>query len=145
LFYPHLWSRYEKLGINGRLVHYSSADAAIAILQNKEIWLRNTTVMNDFMEVEHGLTSLAAAFKSPNGLAFREFVNKNFDGVCQQVAELFETWQNSFRDETYIMCVSEHRETENRLGRLSMWRAYGAGSGVALVLNSAPSEVRQTC
>lgn len=138
LFYPHVWGRYEQLGINGRLVHYSSADAAMAILQNTEIWMRNTTVMNDFTEVEHGLNALADAFKSPAGLAFQEFLNLNFDGVCQEVANVFDTWQDIFRDETYIMCVSEHSDSEDQLGRLSMWRAYGGASGVALVMKSAP-------
>ena len=137
-FYPHMWDRIEKLGQNGRLVHYSSADAAMNILLNKEIWLRNTTVMNDFMEVEHGLDALVDAYKSEHGLAFQNFLNDNFDGVCQEVATSFDTWQDILRNETYIACVSEHQDSENVLGRLSMWRAYGGSAGVAMVLKSAP-------
>jgi hypothetical protein len=34
-----------------------------------------------------------------------------------------------------MMSLSEHDDTEDELGRLSMWRAYGGKCGVALVLN----------
>jgi hypothetical protein len=49
---------------------------------------------------------------------------------------------------TFVACFSEHGGTnwdasdrdhqEDAFGRLSMWRAYGRGSGVALVLNHKP-------
>src|SRR5690606_23126401 len=41
---------------------------------------------------------------------------------------------------TYLTCLSEHEPEEDNLGRLSMWRAYGGRSGVALVLNRTPFE-----
>src|SRR5262249_18629266 len=37
--------------------------------------------------------------------------------------------------ETYLTCLSEHRAEEDTCGRLSMWRAYGGTTGVAVVLN----------
>jgi hypothetical protein len=137
-FYPHMWTRISGLGVQGRLVHYSSAEAAMNILEHKEIWLRNTTVMNDFMEVEHGLQALSDAFRSASGQRFQEFLNHHFDGVCEEVANIFDGWQPALRDETYIACVSEHQASEDTLGRLSMWRAYGGSAGVAIVLKSAP-------
>jgi hypothetical protein len=40
---------------------------------------------------------------------------------------------------TYLACISDHDEQhENRIGRLSMWRAYGGPMSVALVLNNRP-------
>lgn len=36
---------------------------------------------------------------------------------------------------THIISLSEHDDTEDNFGRLSMWRAYGGKTGVALVLN----------
>lgn len=35
---------------------------------------------------------------------------------------------------SYITCFSEHLESEDKYGRLSMWRGYGKGTGIALVL-----------
>jgi hypothetical protein len=34
--------------------------------------------------------------------------------------------------------VSQHKNSEDHLGRLSMWRAYGGATGVALVMNPEP-------
>jgi hypothetical protein len=34
-----------------------------------------------------------------------------------------------------MTCVSEHHSEENERGRLSMWRAYGGTTGVAIVMN----------
>jgi hypothetical protein len=45
---------------------------------------------------------------------------------------------HQYKDNTYITCLSEHYDTEDGLGRLSMWRAYGGVSGVALVVNNNP-------
>jgi hypothetical protein len=138
LFYPHHWERMNAVGLEGNLVHYSSAEAALAILQNREIWLRNTTVMNDYTEVQHGLEALSAAYSSENGKAFQGAVNAAFDGLCKEVEDLFNGWQNELKFETFITCMSEHRPGEDKLGRLSMWRAYGSATGVAMVVKAAP-------
>ena len=138
LFYPYHWERMEALGAEGKLVHYSSAEAALAILQNREIWLRNTTVMNDYTEVQHGLEALAAAYSSESGKAFQEILNSNFAEVAKETEELFNSWQSTLKYETFITCMSEHVPEEDTLGRLSMWRAYGAITGVAMVIKSAP-------
>lgn len=34
-----------------RFVHYTTAESALNILKSEEIWLRNATLMNDYMEV----------------------------------------------------------------------------------------------
>jgi len=34
-------------------VHYTSAEAALSIIGDKRVWIRNTTCMSDFREVEH--------------------------------------------------------------------------------------------
>ena len=48
---------------NTRFVHYTSAFAATEIIKNEELWLRNSLVMNDFSEVQHGETCLAESLK----------------------------------------------------------------------------------
>ena len=52
-----------------------------------------------------------------------------------RVDELFRSWTDDWRFETYLACVSLHREAEDQSGRLSMWRAYG---DTALVIRNTP-------
>jgi hypothetical protein len=136
--YPYLSERLSVLQSGGRLVHYSSAEAAMSMITNREVWLRNTTCMNDFTEVDHGLTSLANAYRSPQGVEWQAWFDSNFDNVCKEAANVFDKWQGAFREGAYVACLSEHDASEDELGRLSMWRAYGGVSGVALVLNPQP-------
>ena len=37
-----------------RFVHYTTAEAAIKILRSKTLYMRSTTAMADFSEVQHG-------------------------------------------------------------------------------------------
>ncbi|MBZ0089416.1 MAG: DUF2971 domain-containing protein, partial [Thermoanaerobaculia bacterium] len=138
LFYPHMTQRLESVGPDGRFVHYSTAEAGVGILTNKEVWLRNTSCMNDFSEVQHGLNLLADTYKSPVGQRFQAILNDNLDGVCEEFAQLFDRHQDALRHDSFVICVSEHRRHEDITGRLSMWRAYGSTSGVALVMSAAP-------
>lgn len=138
LFYPHAMQRIEAMGPAGRLVHYCSAEAAASIIANKEIWLRNVTVMNDWSEVTHGLDALTAAYSSHAGKRFQSAVNSVFMGICEEVERIFISHHNGLRFQTYVTCVSEHLPDEDIIGRLSMWRAYGRSSGVALVMRTAP-------
>jgi len=119
-------------------VHYSTAEAGVSILANNEVWLRNTSCMNDFSEVQHGLELLADTYASPVGQRFQAILNDNLDGVCAEVAQLFDRYQDALRHDSFVICVSEHRRQEDITGRLSMWRAYGSTSGVAIVMNAAP-------
>lgn len=119
-------------------MHYTSADAAISIIRNKQVWLRKSTTMNDFMEVEHGLDCLAQAYREPGGMRLRQILDEISPGTTSELEKSFNSWVPDFRDQTYLMCLSEHDDSEDRLGRLSMWRAYGASVGVALVLKSTP-------
>lgn len=138
IFFPYAEDqakRVEELG--GRFAYYTTAATAFLILQNKEIWLRSTLTMNDFMEVEHGLRSLMDAYKSPCGVALDQALDSVFPGLSQDVKRQFDAWIPGFRRDTFIACFSVHRREEDEHGRLSMWRAYGGASGVALVFNGA--------
>ncbi|MEO6186783.1 MAG: DUF2971 domain-containing protein, partial [Steroidobacteraceae bacterium] len=59
-----------------------------------------------------------------------------FPGVWKEVESRFDECLPAFQHRTFLTCVSEHDPSEDKYGRLSMWRAYGGSSGVALVLNS---------
>src|SRR5262249_48274224 len=135
-FFPLAAKRVKELRSSGsRFVHYTTADTATHILRTNEAWLRNTSTLNDFSEVEHGLECLQTALASESGNKFRDALRESAPGVADEVQELFEACLPAIRERTFVTCFSEHNPKEDRYGRLSMWRAYGGNSGVALVLN----------
>lgn len=139
LFMPHAFRRMSEFNTgNHRFVHYTSADAALSIIQNKEIWLRNVTVMNDFSEIEYGLRCLQASWAGENGIRLRSELNGVHPNLADKIAEQFNNFLFNLRHDTYVSCLSEHSDKEDKVGRLSMWRAYGSSGGIALVLNRSP-------
>lgn len=104
------------------------------VIQGRSVWMRKTSCMNDFMEIDYGLDLLRAAYTEQN-----ETIKATFDGMfsgfTKTLEERFNSWIPHFQRDTYIACLSEHDESENDTGRLSMWRAYGGDTGVAIVLN----------
>ena len=138
IFFPYMDRKNrEAIAVQSRFVYYTTADTAASILRNRQLWMRNTTAMNDYMEVEHGLECLNPAYKAEPGERFRAALDAYFPGLAAELLEYFNGWLHHIRSDTYMMCVSEHSPDEDRHGRLSMWRAYGGQTGVALVLNGA--------
>jgi hypothetical protein len=136
IFHPFAFEKYQAMHKpRARFVHYCSAEAAFHILKSRKMRLRNAAVMNDFMEIEHGSACLARAWHSDTGKRLKEIVDGLFPGLSNELANVLDSWNHSFRTETFITCLSEHDPEEDELGRLSMWRAYGGSSGVAVVLN----------
>lgn len=121
-------------------VHYTNANTAYKIIENEELWLRNVRGMNDYKEIDYGRNQFIDSLEKPqneiNRNNLEELIkkidsNKNykdFCDVCNQYIKDIET-------RTYITCLSEHPSTEDNYGRLSMWRAYGRSTGVALILS----------
>lgn len=120
-----------------RFVYYTTADTAAKILASKQIWLRNTAVMNDYSEVQYGFECLNNAYKAEPGKNFNAALDTCFEGLANEVRDLFNGWLPIIFEDTYVTCVSQHLSEEDQHGRLSMWRAYGCGTGVALVINGA--------
>lgn len=140
IFFPYAMREIARVRDNNvRFVHYTSADAALKILRSERLFLRNSSLMNDFSEVLHGLACLKKAYAGPQGDRLKqalrqvqsdlpEILESNFDG---QVGDLL--------SETYLASVSEHGDGhEEKFGRLSMWRAYAPRDGIAFVLNNTP-------
>ena len=136
LFLSHTEEPRRRLAAGGRLVHYTSAEAAYKIIQGRQIWLRNASMMNDFSEIQHGINCLAAAWNSDAGASLKELLKRLKPGLCDELEKLFDGHADAMRLSTFITSLSEHRDEEDQLGRLSMWRAYGGRAGVALVLNN---------
>ena len=137
IFYPELLKKIQELDKSTtKFVLYTSAETAMSIIINEEVWLRNVRCMNDYLEVEHGIRCLVNAFNSKNeGEEFQGVLEELFPGIIEEIRDVFEGWIPHFRSSTYILCVSEHPSEEDQYGRLSMWRAYGGKQSVAIVMN----------
>jgi hypothetical protein len=138
IFFPHATKRtLDALNSGQRFVYYTSADTAMRIIRSNEVWMRKSSLMNDYREVEHGFDCLNSAYKANKDRLLTVF-DGMFPGFCEKLEKLFNGWLPNFRTDTYITCVSEHDASEDKHGRLSMWRAYGGNAGVAMVFHGGP-------
>lgn len=144
IFMPHTRQRRDNLypppGVApARFVHYTSADAAIKIISQKQLWLRNASCMADYREVQHGFDILRRFFiNKDNEQSFVNAVNIFAPGVADEAIKLFNHWWSvgTIPHRTFIASVSEHDSSEDFHGRLSMWRAFGGSAArVGLVFN----------
>lgn len=135
IFFPHHNQQLKRvLDDELNFVHYTNADTAFKIIKNEEIWLRNVAVMNDFREFEHGKECLINLLdNSDEGQSLKDIFNEINPEVFDQVYLDFKNWGPFIKDDFYISCFSEHKNKEEDIGKLSMWRAYGGNSGVAII------------
>lgn len=150
IFMPYAASRVkEAKDKNIRFCHYTSADAALKIITGKHVWLRNATMMNDFSEVQYGLSCLQRCWNDQE-LKTRliSILSKWGDGLDVEIEQNFNLGLFQRQNETYMISISEHGDPEflrdgsgvdeDRVGRLSMWRAYGGNTNVAFVFHNSP-------
>ena len=91
--------------------------------------MRNTTCMSDYREVQHGFDILNKFFSDKRKAdAFIAALDACVEGVAQEALELFRTRWRDVRFNAYVTSISEHDVSENRHGRLSMWRAFGGNA-----------------
>lgn len=120
---------------HARFVHYTSAEAALSIIRTKRFWLRNAICMSDYSEVRHGIDLYSQVFDDAKRKAFVEAFDACIPGAVADAFAAFSNWGQDLPLNTYIACVSEHKDSEDINGRLSMWRAFGrAGTRVGIVL-----------
>lgn len=138
IFMPHNYRRQKGiLKKKTKLVHYTNAEAATNIIKNKEFWLRESSCMNDYLEITHGYECIKDAYEnSLQGETFRNALNDLHNDITIEIQNSFNGWFPSLENDTYLGCFSEHDPNEDTIGRLSMWRAYSQTQGVALVMNS---------
>jgi DUF2971 family protein len=140
LMMPHAASRQARVySEKSRFVYYTNAETAVSIIRNREVWLRKVACMNDLSEVRYGLDLLYQACSAD---FFRERLRKVLGEIdetfIKDIENLWSGWEPHLYSDTYVLCLSEHDDCEDMLGRLSMWRAYGRNCGVALVMNTGP-------
>ena len=122
---------------HARFVHYTTAEAALSIIRTKRFWLRNTNCMSDYREVQHGFDIFNRYFlDAAKRKAFVDAFDACIPGAADEAFTAFNNWWQDLRLNTYIACVSEHKDSEDVHGRLSMWRAFGGtGTRVGIVLS----------
>jgi hypothetical protein len=119
-----------------RLVHYTTADSALKIINTKRIWMRNTACMADYRELEHGYEILARYLSDDERkAAFTNALERVAPGCAREAIDIFRNRWSELRGSIYVVSVSEHAKKEDSHGRLSMWRGFGGATArVALVL-----------
>jgi hypothetical protein len=134
--FPYITERAKKVKESGgRFVYYTTAEVATHILEFSEMWMRNALLMNDFGEVRYGFNCLSYALNGRCGELLAEALNSPFPGLYEEVKAMLGDHSFIIGAETYMTCLSEHLPEEDQRGRLSMWRAYGGTTGVAIVMN----------
>lgn len=139
--FDHAYTEREKfLNEGGQLAYYTTADTALSIFRGKEIWMRSATVMNDYSEVHFGFCQMREAWKTSEGNQFWRALEDISPRITSSVEGHLLTGSNDLAHDTYLTCLSKigPDDLARELGKLSMWRAYGGDSGVALILNSTP-------
>jgi len=123
---------------NKLFAHYTSADTALKIIQEEEMWMRNVSGMNDFSEIILGQRSLIETLKEKQISDTFDAVITEFSSNTCSFSDIVSYIENmsDIREQLYISCFSEHRK-DDLLGRLSMWRAYAPQNGVALLINAS--------
>lgn len=125
-------ARLRKRGL--KFAHYTTADVAASILLKQSIWMRNAAYMNDFREVAFGSECLQASLRL-YGARFCQALNLDGKSLGHDVITQMDGADFHHHHHTYLTCITEHRPTDD-MGLLSMWRAYGGSTGVALIFNS---------
>lgn len=136
IFFPEAQKRLNALNYGTRLAHYTTTDNAFKIIRGRQFWVRDATTMNDFSEIQHGMRCLDAVYKDPEiKPRLVAALDSIYPGCANECQQAFNMDSNQWRAQTYIGSFSEHYVSEDGLGRLSMWRAYGGKNGVALVFH----------
>lgn len=130
---------YPSADFHARFAHYTSADVALKIIRSKRLWMRSTSCMSDYMEVQHGMRNLKKALETEGSLeSFIGALDSCFPGSGREVVDAFNAWWEDVRTSTYISSMTEHSSLEDQHGRLSMWRGFGSGACRVAVVLSLP-------
>jgi hypothetical protein len=146
IFLPHNRSNRERLAAASddgfqRFIHYTSAEAALKIISKKTLWMRSLACMADYSEAAHGVGLLEKYFSvNEKKTRFISVFDSVTEGAAQEAIRLFAFWWDAgiIQHRTFIASLSEHKDHEDRFGRLSMWRAFGGNSARVGIVLRAP-------
>lgn len=140
VFLPYYVKELTRIYLcNINLAHYTKLDAGISILNNKEIWLRNITKMNDDQEVKCGL-KLFKDFLYNNYSLYNDLINimdsigKNKEYWNNLLDELIENFYEKYAKHTYILSLTEYKYVQTI--NLDLFYRFCRGKGITFVFNS---------
>lgn len=141
LFMPYAADRLAEIEKKAtKFAYYTSAETALSVIKCKSVWMRSSLVMNDFDEIQHGQACVKMAWNGEvAGTRMKAALQRIEPNIWQEVCDLYNDSDFDQRTDSYMVCVSEHgvgAVDEDKYGRLSMWRAYGGDTNVALVINN---------
>lgn len=125
------------------LAHYTSLNAVCNIIENGELWFRNSNCMNDSNEITTGKEVIISTIKNEKLRFYSRLkaifdklnINESFMQTEEEFYAYIESELNNYtsnvKKKMYICCLTKHIEREQ--GRLSMWRSYGQPSNAAVV------------
>ena len=136
IVFGYTLERVERLQSTGtKLAHYTTADVAAQILLKKNVWMRNASSMNDYMEISFGRNCLLNALEQRRD-RLSAVVNGISPNLLEETLDWMERADFNHQNHTHLTCLTEH-EHSDELGQLSMWRAYGGPvAGIALIFNT---------
>ena len=96
LFNSYYFSKVEALGEHARFVHYTSAATLQRIIENKEFWMRNASLMDDYSEIDYGLDLLADAWRGDLGKRLKAVLKTSFLGVLGKLVKYHDGWRDDY-------------------------------------------------
>ncbi len=144
LLNPKYFERVDSFKVSGnQFVQYSSAANIRKIIHSNELWLSNVRLMNDASEVSFGLERIFNYITQNHNLWLAAINGCNGRNDAEIIIQALLEKKSLVLNDTYIACFSEHEKSDEKDGKLSMWRSYGKNSKcpAALVIN--PSKLLQ--
>ncbi|MFZ3017790.1 MAG: DUF2971 domain-containing protein [Gallionella sp.] len=132
--------------LHGELFHYTSMDAFESIYKSQTFWATHYTNLNDSSEFQIFRRKLEEFIRPDirRILVERGYGADDIDSKVEQVVAIHlddlhhRTFGECGLQEVFIssFCTHEKESVAARHGLLSQWRGYGAGGGVAIVLDT---------
>jgi hypothetical protein len=86
---------------SAKFVHYTTAEAALNIINSKRLWMRNATCMADYREVQHGFDVLKRFFADDAKRSeFAAALDACHDGATMEAIKLFDHWWGDLQSQT---------------------------------------------
>lgn len=130
---PHKPNQMGLWAEDKRLSHYTSVESVLKILESGKLWLTNIGQVNDYTEVSYGMELFSRAYSRGIAKEFEIALGNVFDIEAVEEVMAREYSSNHLIDQTYISCLSEQHEVDDKSGKQLMWNQYG---DTAIVFNA---------
>lgn len=117
--------------------YYTSAETALKIVHGESIFMRDARLLNDSTELSYGKYVLNEALSENSYLVdlIGSISHVGIENIRENLVDRYDSL-SGLRGRTFLTSLTRHDLKTDSLGRLSMWRGYGAENGVALLIHS---------